>query len=178
MSWKKEIPIIIRTLINDLGPSYTYTDNRLIQISVVAAQYVQFDVNLDKKYTINIISPNITPDPTINPKDDIFISLTALKAACIIDQSTIRTRAALEGVRAALGPASLSVNNNTAASGYKLLLDSGPCALYKELTDSWDIANATAVRAIFSPFVGNDFDPQTLQSSRHDYSRLEDNTFF
>jgi hypothetical protein len=177
MSWKREIPIIVRTLINDLGPDYTYPDNRIVQVSVVAAQYVQFDVNLDQKYTINIVSPNITPDPTIDPKDEIFISLTALKAACIIDQSAFRTKAALEGIRAALGPASLSVSNNN-LSGYKTLLEQGPCALYRELTEHWDVANATAIRAIFSPFVGNNFDPQNLNNPGHDYTRLEDNQFF
>jgi hypothetical protein len=161
-----------------MGPNPTYCDDRLHQLITVAAQYVQFDVNLDNKYDINIIYPNITPDPTLlSPKDEIFISLTGLKAACIVDQSSFRTKAALEGIRAALGPASLSISNNN-LSGYKVVLDKGPCALYQQLTDHWDIANATAVRAIFSPFIGNNFDPQNLNNPGHDYSRHEDNQFF
>lgn len=177
MSWNTEIPIIIRIFINDLGPSYTYADEKLEQLSVVAAQYVKSDANLSNDYSINIVNPSITPDPTLlDPKDDIFINLIALKALCILDQSTLRTRSALEGIRAALGPASLNVNNSL--SGYKILLDQGPCALYRSLVDQWNIGNASAIRAIFSPFVGNNFDPQNLNTSGHDYSRYKNNEFF
>lgn len=177
MSWKKELTTIVRVLINDLGPNYNYSDSRIQQVLVVAGQYVQFDVNLDNKYMINIVAPNFTPDPTLLPqKDDIFISLVSLKAACIIDQSTYRTKAALEGIRAALGPASLNVGGNL--SGYKTLLSEGPCAMYEQLTLHWDISNANAIRAIFSPFIGNNFDPQNLNNPSYDYSRHEDNQFF
>ena len=40
MSWQIELPIIVRTLINDLDVTPTYTDDRLQQTLVVAAQYV------------------------------------------------------------------------------------------------------------------------------------------
>lgn len=178
MSWKKEMTTIVRVLINDFGPTYTYSDSRIQQVLVVAANYVQVDVELDNKYTINIVTPNITPDPTLSdPKDDIFVNLTSLKAACIIDQSSLRTKSALEGIRAALGPASLSISNNN-LSGFKILLDKGPCKLYEDLTDHWNIGNANFVRAIFSPFIGNNFDPQNLNNPSYDYSRHEDNQFF
>lgn len=159
MSWKVEMPIIIRTLINDIGAIPTYSDERLQQVIVVAAKYVQFDVVLDNTYSLNIAEPAISPDPTDN-NDDIFISLTCLKAACIIDQSSLRTKAALEGIRAALGPASLSVGGSLA--GLKMILEMGPCASYEELTSHWDVKEATAVRAVLSPFVGNNFDPTSL----------------
>lgn len=159
MSWKVEMPIIIRTLINDIGAIPTYSDERLQQVIVVAAKYVQFDVVLDNTYALNIADPAISPDPTDN-NDDIFISLTCLKAACIIDQSSLRTKAALEGIRAALGPASLSVGGSLA--GLKMILEMGPCASYEELTSHWDVKEATAVRAVLSPFVGNNFDPTSL----------------
>lgn len=178
MSWQNELTIIVRTLINDLGTTPTYCDARLQQLIVVSAQYVQFDVNLDNKYAIDVVYPNITPDPTLlDPKDDIFISLIGLKAACLVDQSAFRSKAIVEGIRAALGPASLSVSNNN-LSGFKIILDKGPCALYESLTDHWDVANATAVRAVFSPFIGNNFDPQNLNNPSYDYSRHEDNQFF
>jgi len=161
MSWKKEIPIILRTLINDLSDTPTYSDDRIIQVIAVAAKYVQFDIVLDQLYTIDVVNPNISPDPTVN-NDSIFISLVGLKAACIIDQSALRTKAALEGIRAALGPAQLSVAGSL--SGFNLIIDKGPCAAYEELTSHWDIKEATAVRAILSPFVGNKFDSRSLYS--------------
>jgi hypothetical protein len=159
MSWKKEIPIIVRTLINDFSEVPTYSDERLLQIISVAAKYVQFDVVLDNAYTIDVVRPNITPDPTVND-DSIFISLVSLKSACIVDQSVLRTKAALEGIRAALGPAQLSIGGSLA--GLKMIIDKGPCAAYEELTSHWDVREATAIRAILSPFVGNHFDPTSL----------------
>ncbi len=159
MSWNVELPLIVRTLINDLSDTPTYSDERILQTIVVAAKYVQFDVVLDHSYTLDIVNPNITPDPTTDD-DSIFISLTCLKAACIIDQSTVRTKAALEGIRAALGPAQLSVGGSLA--GLKMILEIGPCAAYDELTSHWDVKEATAVRAVLSPFVGNRFDPTSL----------------
>lgn len=162
MSWKKEIPIIVRTLINDLSETPTYSDERILQVIAVAAKYVQFDVVLDHQYIVNVANPTITPDPTVD-NDSIFISLVSLKTACIIDQSVLRTKAALEGIRAALGPATLSVSGSLA--GLKLILEEGPCAAYEELTSHWDVKEATAIRAVLSPFVGNKFDPNAIRYS-------------
>lgn len=163
MTWQDEILMIVRTLINDLDTSNpTYTDERLLQIVTVAAKYVQFDVVLDNTYTIDVVNKLISPDPTAQ-NDSIFISLIGLKSACMIDQSTLRTKAAMEGIRAALGPAQLSIAGSLA--GFDLIIDKGPCAAYDELTSHWDVKEATAVRAILSPFAGNKFDPRYLQSS-------------
>lgn len=159
MSWNLEIPIIVRTLINDWSETPTYSDERILQVISVAAKYVQFDVSLENAYTIDVVNPNITPDPTAL-NDSIFISLVSLKSACIIDQSTLRTKAAMEGIRAALGPANLSVAGSL--TGIKMILDNGPCATYEELSSHWDVKEATAIRAILSPFVGNNFDPTSL----------------
>jgi hypothetical protein len=162
MSWKKEIPIIVRTLINDLSDTPTYSDERILQVISVAAKYVQFDVVLDHQYTINVVNPTITPDPTVD-NDSIFISLVSLKTACLIDQSVLRTKAATEGIRASLGPAQLSVAGSLA--GIKLIIDAGPCAAYEELTSHWDVREASAIRAVLSPFVGNQFDPNAIRYS-------------
>lgn len=163
MSWNIEIPIMVRTLINDFGDTPSFSDERLLQVIAVAAKYVQFDVSLDHSYTIDVVNPNITPDPS-GTDDNIFISLISLKAACIIDQSSLRTKAALEGIKASLGPASLSVAGSL--SGFNLIIDKGPCAAYDELTSHWDVKEATTIRAVLSPFVGNSFDPRYLGSSR------------
>ncbi len=162
MSWNIELPIIVRTLINDFGEEQQYNDERLLQVIVVAARYVQFDVSLDQTYSVDVINPSISPDPTIN-KDEIFVGLVSLKAACFIDQSTVRTKAAMDGVRASLGPASLSVGGGM--EGLKILLSNGSCSSYDELTAHWDLAQATAAKAILSPFVGNNFTPDMLRSN-------------
>ncbi|MEX0596130.1 MAG: hypothetical protein WD512_06480, partial [Candidatus Paceibacterota bacterium] len=121
----------------------------------------QFDVSLDQKYLIDVTTSSITPDPT-ESRDEIFISLVSLKSACIIDQSSLRTKASMEGIRASLGPATLAVAGSL--EGIRMVLEHGPCALYEELTSHWDVKDATAVRAILSPFVGNNFNPRYIQS--------------
>jgi hypothetical protein len=163
MYWDIEIPIIVRTLINDLEATPTYSDERIKQLITVSAKYVLIDANLNVSYNIDIINETITPDPSDpETRDPEFVGLIALKAACILDQSTFRTKAALEGIRTSLGSASLAINNNL--SGYKAILDQnqGPCALYEQLVMDFNIGNATAVRAVLSPFVGNNFDPRYL----------------
>lgn len=179
MAWQNELTIIVRTLINDLTAPYQFSDQRIIQCLVVAAKYVQFDVVLDHKYVVDVVSQSITPDPT-DDSDDIFISLVALKAACIVDQSTYRTRTASEGIRAAVGPLSFSIGVGGSSPGksWQMVLEHGPCALYDGLIEHWDVANATAVRAVLSPFIGNKFDPQNLSNRTNDYSRQSDGPFF
>lgn len=159
MAWQDHFTIIVRTLINDLDEPYDYSDQRIQQVVTVAAKFVQFDVNLDHLYNVDVVNSSILPDPT-EDNDDIFISLTSLKAACIIDQGTFRTKAAMEGIRAALGSANLSIGGST--GGYKEIINHGACALYDELTAHWDVKNASAIEAILSPFVGNKFDPRYL----------------
>lgn len=46
MSWQLEIPIIVRSWINDLSDSPTYSDERIQQLILVAGQYVSLEVNL------------------------------------------------------------------------------------------------------------------------------------
>jgi hypothetical protein len=172
MSWQNELTVIVRVLINDLKDPYDFNDERIEQAISVAAKYVQLDVNLDRIYEVDVVNSNILPDP-VEENDQIFTSLLCLKAACIIDQGTYRTKAAMEGVRAALGPASLSVAGNSAA--WKNILDNGACGMYEELTSHWDIKNATAIAAILGPFAGNKFDPE-LQNVRSTYGHR--NSFF
>lgn len=164
MSWQTEIIPLVRVLVNDISDTPIYNDDRIIQTILVAAKYVQFDTNLDHEYQIDLINQTMTPDPS-DDKDEIFICIVGLKTACIIDQSTFRSKAALEGIRAALGPAQLSTAGHLA--GFKEVIEHGPCFLYDQLTEHWDVQNATAVAAILSPFVGNKFDPFMLPYDDH-----------
>lgn len=157
MAWQNELTTMVRVLINDMLEPYQFTDERIVDTILVAGKYLQFDINLEHSYSIDVVNKTITPDPTIDD-DEIFIMLAALKAACLVDQGTLRTKAAMEGVRAALGPASLSVGG--AAAGWALLMEHGPCKLYSDLVEHWDVANASAVAAVLGPFSGNKFDPE------------------
>lgn len=173
MAWQEELTIITRTLVNDLNSPYEFSDCRIQQILAVAAKYVQFDVNLDQKYTVDVIYKNISPDP-IEAGDEIFTSLVCLKAACIIDQGTFRTKAALEGIKTSLGSASLNIGGTM--GGWKSIIDHGACALYDELTSHWDVKDATAFAAVLSPFVSNKFDPRYMNIGP--FRNLGNNDFY
>jgi hypothetical protein len=167
MAWQIEIPIIVRTLINDLGDQPVYSDDRLLQLITIAAQYVKSEINLSLTYDIDIINQTISPDPTHpdpgNPtyKDADYVGFIALKSACLLDQSTFRTKALMEGIRASLGPANIQVAGNIRA--YQILMEEGPCLTYQELRKQYEFGNANAIRAMMSPFVGNKFDPRAIQ---------------
>lgn len=167
MSWQNDIINVVRVLINDLDlSSPTYNDDRLVQLISVAARYVQFDIELNTKYIIDSTNNTITPDPTVE-KDEIFLCLIGLKAACLIDHSTFRTKSLLNGISASLGPAKLSVAGNLA--GFKEIIEHGPCKFYTDLVSTWDIQEASAIAAVLSPFIGNKFDPMMLPYQDYRY---------
>ena len=173
MSWQLEIPIIVRTLINDLSDTPTYSDDRLQQTIVVAATYVQREMNFDHQYSIDLLNLNISPDPTDSSiRDDDFLGFVALRSACFLDQSTFRTKAISEGIRSQLGPASVAVNGNL--RGYQMILETGPCGMYDKLKLEYEIGNIKYVKAVLGPFVGNKFAPQNIR----DHYDARDRPFF
>lgn len=160
MAWDTTMVTMLRVLINDLDAS-TYTDTRLKQVIVVSAKYVNQELGFT--YDIDIDTPDITPDP-VTDEDDAYVNFVILKAACIADQSTFRTKALNEGIKAVLGPASIAVAGNL--SGFKTLLEMGPCKTYEELKFQYQIGNAKAIKAVLSPFVGNNFSASWLDVYR------------
>lgn len=160
-AWEIEIPLIVRTLINDLGDTPIYTDDRIKQLVVVSARYVINEIPFNTQYTLDIVNSSISPDPSADATRDVyFVSFVALKSACLLDQSTFRTKAISEGIRTVLGPANLSVAGNLA--GYKTLLEMGPCKTYEQTRLEYVAGNTQIIRAVLSPFVGNNFDPRYL----------------
>lgn len=164
MAWQLELPIIVRVWINDLEDQPTYSDDRIQQVITVAAQNVIREVNFTENYVVDVVNLTITPDPTeLSVKDNDFIALTALKSACILDQSTFRTKAVNEGIRTSLASASLSVQGNL--KGYQTLLEVGPCAMYSQLRTEYEVGNPNTCQAILGPFIGNKFDPRNTNAS-------------
>jgi hypothetical protein len=172
MSWQLELPLLIRSFINDLDETPQYSDDRIMQLALVAAQHTIIDIEFNTKYTIDVVNQTINPDPTVSENKDInFIGLVALKSACLLDQSSLRTRAQLEGISTSLGPAKLDISSGL--SGYKTIIEYGPCKMYDQLKTQYVLGDASRVRAILSPFVGNNFDPQTLNNNGSDYRRID-----
>lgn len=93
MTWQNEMVRIVRYLINDIDGT-TYSDSRLEETLLVAAQLQYASIDFPNTYTIDVDSLILTPDPTSTTKDDWFINIVCVKAACIIVDSEAKTLAA------------------------------------------------------------------------------------
>ena len=150
MAWQNEMVRIVRHLINDLDSSnYTFTDDRLEESVLVAAQLLLKEVDFDNTYTIDTDALDLSPDPTtLATKDDAFINLVCLKASCLIIGSEVRTNA-LNAIVVKDGPSSIDMRGIAA----------GLQAIYKDMCDKydhyvmqWKAGNSIAGQAILSPY--------------------------
>mgnify|MGYP006412278733 CR=1 FL=1 len=150
MAWQNEMVRIVRHLINDLDSSnYTFTDDRLEESILVAAQLLLKEVDFDNTYTVDTDSLNMSPDPTtLATKDDAFINLTCLKATCIILGSEVRTNA-LNAIVVKDGPSSIDMRGISA--GFHVLYKD-MCAKYEHYIMQWKAGNSIAGQAILSPY--------------------------
>ncbi len=166
MAWPDVTIQMLRIFINDVDSTlYAFSDDRLQETLVVSAQLVNQEIDFSQTYTINITAATISPDFTLTAtKDDPFTNFIVLKAACIMDQSLFRTKALVAGLKAKCGPVVLETIGHLA--GFKELINFGPCAAYVKLKEEWIFGNAQVVEAVLSPFVSNNFDPQSLAVSR------------
>ena len=159
--WDTTLVTMVRVMINDLETVPVYSDARLEQLIVVAATYVLREIHLPITYTITIDTPGISPDPTeATTLDDDFSAFIVLKAACLADNATYRTKVAMEGIKAKLGPAELEVRGGTDA--FFKLFAAGPCKAYEDLKTQYLFGGTgllRSVHAILSPFVSNTFNP-------------------
>jgi len=110
MSWQNEMVVIVRHLINDLNSSdYTFTDDRLEESVLVAAQLAALEIDFENTYSIDVDSVTLTPDPTDSGnKDDSFINLVCLKTARLLLGSELKTHS-LNAISLRDGPSSLDL---------------------------------------------------------------------
>lgn len=161
MAWTEDMVSMLRVIINDTESPQTYENDRLRNLLMVAAMYVKQEVDFDVVYTIGISNVTLAPDPTLTAtRDDSFTNLVVLKAACLTDQSTLRTKAIMSGIEAKCGPAMLKTLKHL--DGFKELLTLGPCAAYEQLKHDYKLNDTTNLFGILSPFISDDFDPNYL----------------
>lgn len=156
MSWQGEMTTIVRYLISDVDPAnYSYSNERLETSILVAAQIVLVELDFENTYTIDVEQCYLSPDPTdpttglstVN-KDDAFINLTSLKAACLIMGSEMKTQA-LNAVRVSDGPS--SIDYTAVAANIKYLYEYS-CKTYEEYKFNYAAGNNAVGKAILSPY--------------------------
>lgn len=159
MSWQNTIPIMVRYLINDTDPTnYTYSDSRVEKAILVSAQFVSLELDFVNSYTVDLVNETISPDPTDSEtKDSSFINLLALKTACIIIGSEIKTEAA-NAISIKDGPSSIDLRgvSSTLTMLYKDL-----CDKFSKMADDYRFTGETG-QAILGPYSpGADFISRT-----------------
>lgn len=152
MALRTECVRLLRHLIDDLGSTPTYDDDRLFELLIVAAQFVNKEVSLTTTYTIDLDELVLTPDPTLSDsRDDSFINLMCLKAACIMDQAEVRKASGRAiSVADSIG---MKVDNRAGLEGRLALFKLGWCKAYEDAkveyeTDKLSVAGS----AIMGPF--------------------------
>jgi len=147
MTWQNEMVRILRFLIYDIDAA-TYTDARLEETILVAAQLQYTSVDFDKTYTIDVDTLVLTPDPTAATKDDWFINIVCVKAACIVLHSEAKTLAA-QAYRIKDGPSSIDVGGAYKAT--KQLADDMCDKLARMIVD-YKVGNSVAGHAVLTPY--------------------------
>jgi hypothetical protein len=149
MSWKTEIGTIVRHLIDDTGDSPTYPDHRIETTILVASQLIQTEINFENIYSIRVEQCTLSPDPCLlADRDDGFINLVALKAACIILAAEYKSQG-LSSVRVMDGPSSIDLSS--AATHMKHIYDT-LCERYENYKLNFAAANNNVGKAVLSPY--------------------------
>ena len=147
MAWQDDMVSMLRVVIDDAGSNPEYTDARLEEVIVVAAQFTKKDVDFDNDYTISISDVSITPDPATN-SDHPFINLVTLRAACLLANSEYKT----EGARAiSVRDGSSSIDQRGVADSRKNWRDM-ICQDYASAEREYRMGNSQAGKAILGPY--------------------------
>jgi hypothetical protein len=141
---------IVRHLVNDLDPSnYTYSDDRIETAILVASQLMIMNVDFNNVYDINVESCRLSPDPTDSgTKDNAFITLSCLRAACIIIGSEIRSESG-NAISIKDGPSAIDLRGVTATL---TVLYKDLCEKYENLLLEYRAGNSVAGHAILGPY--------------------------
>lgn len=150
MSWQGQMSTVVRHLINDVdSTAYTFSDNRVETSILVAAQLSLMNVDYTNEYTINVEACTLSPDPTdTDTKDDPFIALTCLRAACIILGAEIRKESG-NAISIKDGPSAIDLRGVTSilAVLYKDL-----CAKYEHALLEYRAGNSINGQSILGPY--------------------------
>ena len=150
MSWQGQMSTVVRHLISDVDPTaYTFSANRIETSILVAAQLSIMNIDFNNTYTVNVESCSLSPDPTdTETKDDPFIALICLRAACIIIGSEIRSESG-NAISIKDGPSAIDLRGvtQTLTVLYKDL-----CEKYEHLMLEYRAGNSIAGQAILGPY--------------------------
>jgi hypothetical protein len=130
MAWETECVEILRVMIGDLAETPTYADERLQRILVVSALQVRQELTFVQNFVVSIEETDIAPDPAdVATRDENFLNLICMKAACLIERAETRTAA---GQAISIRDGSSAIDLRAQLTGRLALLKQGWCAVYEQ----------------------------------------------
>lgn len=153
MAWDSEMVEFLRVIILDLEDSPEFSDSRLIRILIVAAFRVNNELEFDQDFEVDIDAATITPDPTATAtRNESFINLACLKAACMLDMGGAVQAAKKAGI-VKDGRFATTLDLSKIAEARRKLLEIGFCKVYEDAKLQYQAGLVrVAGAAILSPF--------------------------
>jgi hypothetical protein len=152
VAWQDDTVTILRVLLNDPDAA-TYSDDSLTKTVLVAAMQVKNELLFAQTYTINLSRDTLSPDPTLDAtKDEAFLNLITLKAACIADKGAAAL-AAVQAIYVKDGASAIDLRERFKAK-LALILKGGWCAAYADakLEHQMGYGGVVAGQAVLTPF--------------------------
>lgn len=165
--WQEEMTLLLRAFVNDLDAT-KYTDDRLEQALVVGAKLVSNELSFSQHFVADVVGVTLTPDPTVDPRDENFINLATVRTACIIDRGAA-SAAADQAIRVKDGASEVDLRD--AFKAKLALLEKGWCAVYEEMRFQYvtNMQGPTVGAVIVSPFRLFAFGPNMSAVTRRPY---------
>jgi hypothetical protein len=154
MSWQTEMTTIVRHIIGDLDSSnYTFSNSRIEESIVVAAQLIHNEMEFLVDYNIEVDNGLLSPDPTTTPvapsnKDDDFIALCCMRSSLLLTNSLLRTYA-MKAISIRDGSSSLDMRG--VVSGLKMVNDD-ITAKYEDMKMAYQTGKLGLGKVILSPY--------------------------
>lgn len=149
--WKEEAVVILRNILQDVNEE-KYKTCDLEQLLLVSAFMLLQEADFEQDFVVSIKKKTISPDPSAEAtKDESFINLMCLKAACNLNQG----KALNEASNAFSGKDGFSSFDfrGVADSLIKLLLKGGWCAIYEKQLENYILGkDSVAGMAVMGPF--------------------------
>jgi hypothetical protein len=149
--WSDEMVLILRNIINDDGTTQTYTDNRLMESLLAAAQIVTFEVSFPTSYLVDFDAYQISPDPTDTAggtRDNAFIALVTTKAACRIARGEAKI-AGGQGISVKDGSSAVDLRD---VAKYKIQTATSFCQDYKDMKWEYETNGSSSFSFITGPY--------------------------
>lgn len=143
---------ILRVMLGDFDETL-YEELTLQRLLVVSAQFVSNELTFSQDFVADVSGIDITPDPCdTGTRDDSFINLTCIKAACLTNRGNAWKESANALVTRDIGGITIDTREVFKAK-FNLLIQGGWCPTYlEEKLEYQSGQNRVAGAIIMSPF--------------------------